>query len=236
MQTLTYLSFNKRSLPMSPAEHKVRDLPKALARRQSDNSTTSSVSATPTVSSTVTTTSLIPSSTVTSNDDEIDYDRLYDISGLYVLSNDSNRNFGLLTKADREAEAKYFLSHQNITVADSDHQLMHYFPDVMAAYGVSRFRLSSKTIPATANLLGLAPLDHDNDASTSAVQIGIDTLGNTFFLVVCEMVGMASKIFLVKDVNAGIATLESGRVQYTVAGGVVTTCDFLAILSEKDGI
>ena len=98
----------------------------------------------------------------------------------------------------------------------------------MAAYNVSRFRLSNEThIPLTADFVGLAPVNYDNDSTTPDVYVAMDTVGGVFFPVTCDIQGQESKAFLVRDIEAGVTKLQDPSLRFTVTGGVVERCYFL---------
>lgn len=81
---------------------------------------------------------------------------------------------------------------------------------------------------------GLIP-DYDNDSSTPGFYAAIDTDNNAYYLAVCSIEDLDSKIFLVKDIDAGIKTLADPNLQSVVTGGVVGECVPLALKSSGAG-
>ena len=98
----------------------------------------------------------------------------------------------------------------------------------MAAYNVSRLRLSPETaIPKTADLVGLVPVDTDGSGSTASVYAALATLGNVSVTVVCDIEGQNSKLFLVRDAGQGVAMLKEEELRWNVTRGVVSNCYIL---------
>ena len=114
-------------------------------------------------------------------------------------------------------------------IGDDSDNYLHYHPDVIAAYNVSRLRLSDETaIPKTADIVGLAPVDYDdNSSATPNVYAVIDTMGNVFVTITCDIEGEDSKVFLARDAEEGVKVLRGQKLRYTVTGGVVTDCYYL---------
>jgi hypothetical protein len=77
--------------------------------------------------------------------------------------------------------------------------------------------------------------DYDNDNSTPGYYAALDTENNPFYLAVCSITDLESKIFLVKDIDSGIQTLTDPNLQSVVTGGVVTGCVPLALKSSGAG-
>lgn len=100
----------------------------------------------------------------------------------------------------------------------------------MTKFGVSRFRLSTQdAVPKTAEMVTLVPVDYSEGASPK-VYMALDSMGNSFFPVVCDVQGGASKVFLVADSEAGLETLKGNGLRYIVTGGVVTDCYYLPFM------
>jgi hypothetical protein len=62
------------------------------------------------------------------------------------------------------------------------------------------------------------------------VLVGLDTLGNYFWLVVCDVLRYRNKMFLVQDQTHGTSVLQDPGLKFTVAGGVVDDCEGLALV------
>ena len=111
---------------------------------------------------------------------------------------------------------------------------MFYYPDIMSKYGVSRFRMNDYAhIPVSADFVSLVPIDV---GTGKGVYVAVDTQGNVFYTIACLLQGQQAKIFLVSDLEAGVATLMDSTLEYTVTGGVVTYCEAMDFVSEGAGI
>jgi hypothetical protein len=67
------------------------------------------------------------------------------------------------------------------------------------------------------------------------VYVAVDTSGNVFFTVVCLLQNQQAKIFLAKVLDAGVAALTSGELEYTVTGAVATYCSPMDFVSDGTG-
>ena len=106
-------------------------------------------------------------------------------------------------------------------------RFFHYYPDTMAAYNVSRLRVSDELdVPATAKIIALAPVNYNDNNQTSDVFVAQDTLGKPYFPVTCDIRGQPSKAFLVADLT-NYQKLLDPILRYTVTGGVVQQCYYL---------
>ena len=120
------------------------------------------------------------------------------------------------------------MSVSSFVIGDDSDNYLHYYLDVMAVYNVSRLRLSpQKAIPKTADLVALVSVDTDGSGETTSVYAALDTLGNVFVIIACDIEGQNSKLFLVRDMKQGVATLKEEKLRWTVTGGVVSDCYFL---------
>jgi len=68
------------------------------------------------------------------------------------------------------------------------------------------------------------------------VYVAVDTEGDVYFTVACLLQGQQAKIFLVNDLDTGVATLMNSTLEYTVTGGVVTYCEAIDFVSAGEGI
>ncbi|ORX34861.1 hypothetical protein BD324DRAFT_140973 [Kockovaella imperatae] len=164
----------------------------------------------------------------------ISYIALLDSTGKYNLAEFTDGNFYMI-ESDPDNVFTY-ASSDNLVFGDGEGDVFFYYPDEMAALGVSRFRQNDlKHIPLGADLITLAPINFDKKASTPGIYLGFDTSGNAFYPVICEMSGLSPKIFLVKDLKTGPTTLTDPALQYVVTGGVVEVCNVLALASVFEG-
>lgn len=128
-----------------------------------------------------------------------------------------------------------FGTYDGAAAVDDGGRVLHYYPDVMAAYGASRIRLSDEAqIPRTADFVVLQPLDADGDGQ-SDVLFAVDTKGGAYGLVLCDFGnGAASRLFVVSGED-GVQKLMSENAKYTVTGAPVTGCDPVALVLGKTG-
>ncbi|KAF2219086.1 hypothetical protein BDZ85DRAFT_269103 [Elsinoe ampelina] len=154
------------------------------------------------------TSSLTVASTTTAHDSisTVEPNILADVV-LNVTITDATKAFQLLpgddgsvylsTNYSAATAIKLFVYEDGIITSDLQERFFLYFPDLMATYGASRFRLAKwGKIPIGARIITLMPLD----VGGSTVLVATDTLGNYFFPITCAFDGNANlKVFLVKD-------------------------------------
>ena len=164
------------------------------------------------------------------------YLTLTDTTSTVQLSAGADGNLYLSPAGSADSGAT-FSSYEGLVAADSSDRLFHYYGPEMATYGVSRIRLATQdATPVSALLLSLAPIDYGSDASTPAVYVAVDTAGNSFYLAACMIEGQASKVFLVRDMDAGLGVLAQPGLMYVLTGGVVESCDVVAFGTVVGGI
>ncbi|CAD0108013.1 unnamed protein product [Aureobasidium uvarum] len=171
-------------------------------------------------------------------EDGITFDTLIDIQKTFqvVPGTDGNLYTASYT-AGSPSDAGLFASSQNVIIGDDEERVLHYYPDEMAAYNVSRIRLSSGSeIPKTADAIALSPIDYDNSDGTPSAYFAVTTKKDVYSLVLCNFAnGADSKIFIVND-QSGIDTLQNNaNVKFTVTGAPVKYCSPLAIVSGGNG-
>ena len=160
----------------------------------------------------------------------------------FVYINDATNSYGL--EADPitgniyigdPGEGSLFASSEGNIVGDDAGRYFHYYPDLMNAYNVSRFRLSNETqIPKDADFVALVPVDYNNSSRTPDVYAAFDTSGNVFLTITCDIEGEFSKVFLAQDVEEGIKALMNPHLKYTVTGGIVTSCYYLPFVASLE--
>lgn len=123
-----------------------------------------------------------------------------------------------------------FISTSSIITNDDSGRSFHYYPDTMAAYGVSRIRLSTTGLaPIGSQLLTLVPVT----SGVGTIYMAVDTQGAVFLLAWCNSVDwLGAKVFIIKDAT-GVQTLETDGVQWIVTGDEVTKCAPLLITSRE---
>lgn len=111
-------------------------------------------------------------------------------------------------------------------VADGASRPMHYYNNTMSVLGVSRLRIEAEaSVPGSGVVVAWAPSGEDS------VYVAVDPKDQVLYPVVCEYeVGDdGPRVFLVKDLAAGTAVLESEEVRHSVTGGTVTRCSPLRL-------
>ncbi|KAH7095083.1 hypothetical protein FB567DRAFT_574941 [Paraphoma chrysanthemicola] len=109
--------------------------------------------------------------------------------------------------------------------------VLHYYRDEVNRTGVSRLRVSDlDEVPSTAVMLNLVALG-DDDPTTNDYVMGVDLDSNLFYPVVCTYRGSSNaKIFVVSDPVAGLTTLQSPDVKYSITNGDVDRCTVLPLI------
>lgn len=114
-----------------------------------------------------------------------------------------------------------------VLLSDSSSRLLHYHPDLMSKYGVSRVRFSDVTqTPLGSKMLTLAPAT----IKGQKYYVAVDTQGRRFFPITCRVTNgddTSYKVFVAKNALSGPAKMKSANLQWTVAGGVVEECAYL---------
>ncbi|KAK7993714.1 hypothetical protein PG989_007095 [Apiospora arundinis] len=173
------------------------------------------------------------------NTDGSVYVKLRDAMGQYLLSADSSGTFNLVPATSGDADST-LVSFDNVATQDAAGRLFHYFPETMKAFGISRFRLAdTEDWPRTADIVALAPVDHDDSPETPGVYVAADTQGGVFYTIVCNLKGgLPSKVFLVDDPSETKLEALKGKkeLQWTVVGGVVEQCYPIAFMSKGPGL
>ncbi|KAL9107491.1 MAG: hypothetical protein Q9227_007593 [Pyrenula ochraceoflavens] len=171
----------------------------------------------------------------TTNSDGSTYMNMTDSTGRYTLSTDESGSFHIVSASTLDPAAT-FLSYDNVVLSDMSGRIMRFYPDTMAAFNVSRFRLSSTDAwPKTSEMVSLVTVDYDNDPATPAVSVASDTLSHYYYTVLCNLQGQYSKVFLVADPVAGVEILKREDLQHIMTGEVVTDCSTIAFLSSGPG-
>ncbi|KAG8529121.1 uncharacterized protein KY384_005756 [Bacidia gigantensis] len=114
----------------------------------------------------------------------------------YVYINDASATYGLeidplngniyLTSGNG---GSLFAATSGYAIGDAEGRFLHYYPDLMQKYGVSRFRVSSEiAIPKDADFVGLVPIPLD-DNKPGDIYAALDTSGNAFLTITCDFEG-----------------------------------------------
>ena len=142
---------------------------------------------------------------------------------IYVIAaNDTSDPTG----EDTSDISSQFAASGDMVLGDYTGRLLHGYTDTLEEFGVSRLRFSSPdSVPTTAISVALVPV---TDVQSGAdIVVASTTAAEIMALITCvynDSVGLYPKIFLAKDPNQGVATLESDAVADTVTGGNISSC------------
>ena len=181
---------------------------------------------------------LDPNNSVTSGP-EFNYTYIMDTSYNYTLVYSEDGNLHFQDSSAMSYGDTLFEVYDGLVVGDSLGRTLFYYTPTMDKYNVSRIRLGDADhIPVTSEIVNLAPIHYDDNASDVAVYGAFDTLGNLFYPVLCSYSDgtTASKIFLVADLDTGLDTLASAELVDTVTGGAISGCEAMPLTSGLGGI
>lgn len=65
--------------------------------------------------------------------------------------------------------------------------------------------------------------------------VAFDSKEMPYYLAVCSMTDIESKIFIINDPSTGLETLKKAELEYVVTGGLVDSCVLLALKSTGAG-
>lgn len=172
------------------------------------------------------------------SEDDITFNTLVDIQKTFQIVPGTDGNLYTSSLASGSpSDAGLFAESQNIVVGDDEERVLHYYPDEMAIYNVSRIRLSlGSEIPKTADAIALSPIDYDNSDDTPSAYFAVSTKQDVYSLVLCDFSnGADSKVFIIND-ESGLDSLQNNtNIKYTVTGAPVQACYPLAIISGGNG-
>jgi hypothetical protein len=160
---------------------------------------------------------------------------ILDSTGTYLLALADNGNF-VLDPASNPTSNDVFASINQTVSSDFEEDLMWYYPDEMAAFNVSRFRMGSQyVIPKTSDVISLVPLDYED--GTPPIYVAVDTKDNVFYTMVCSYADdTPAQIFLAADPEAGATKLADPGLMYILTGGVVSECSYFAFVATTSGL
>jgi hypothetical protein len=118
----------------------------------------------------------------------------------------------------------------------------------MSVVGVSRLRVASQDqLPKNSVPVALAPVDLSADPNAACttcnstaepdntLYFAIDSFENIFFTAVCTYSdNSVPKLFVINDVDAGLAMLKSPDIEYSITGGKVDDCFVLPLVQGSD--
>ncbi|KAK0724633.1 hypothetical protein B0H67DRAFT_632192 [Lasiosphaeris hirsuta] len=160
-----------------------------------------------------------PSRPYTDTPTGLTYTQLTSTSGRSAIISCANGNIYSVLRSNAatngDCSGTWTAGAGRMLVGDGAGRGMHYYGDEMAAAGGGRGEY---------------------------YYVAVDPMGRFFYPVLCHFegaAGMGSKVLVVKDLEAGVAVLESGDVMYSVTGGQVTRCGpvwlRLADFGDEDG-
>jgi hypothetical protein len=136
-----------------------------------------------------------------SNPNNLSYTTVVDLHQQFVLSPSTDGNLNVVPwTLNINNGSALFAEFNGVIVGDANDRYLHYYPDEMSAYNVSRVRLSDQIgIPNTAAIICLTWLDwQPADPSIPNLYLAVDSLLNLFNPVLCNFAnGAPSKVFVV---------------------------------------
>ena len=165
-----------------------------------------------------------------------------------------------VTSVDVDENATSYCSelwsvYRDLLVGDGSGRVIHYYKNTMDKVGVSRLRVSDgELLPAEAVVVALAPYDSEKGESTlkkrqnetaSGVKsssyegfgyeyYAVDPDYNLFYIAICTYANNAmSRLFMISDPEAGLATLKSKYIEYSITGGIIDTCSLIPLVEGK---
>lgn len=183
---------------------------------------------------------------------DFSYSLIRDITNTFFLAADDSGTLGLTSDpptADAFA-SKTFALFKGALAADARRRLFVYYPATMEALGVSRFRLAQLNETAfDARAVAGVPVsvgdgdggdggggvvERDGGGESGAILVPVDAEGVGYAFVVCDVVAdgvTENKLFIVKDLDAGVQTLLDQATREEVTGGEVEGCWPVALRS-----
>lgn len=176
-----------------------------------------------------------------------EFTTIMDYSQQFALTSCTDGNVYIHSPADQYNEdidvhcGDLWAHAESVAVMDGSYHILHYYNNTMSATGVSRLRVSDEEeIPSSSVYVSLVPFDIDEDPTTPDVYVALDADFNMFFPVECAYANssLPSKVFLVEDPAEGMEMLKSEDVVYSITGGKVSECYFLALVqgSQEEGL
>ncbi|KAM0743850.1 hypothetical protein ACQRIT_001164 [Beauveria bassiana] len=131
-------------------------------------------------------------------------------------------------ETNNKCNAMWPTSKESVIPFDGSLNVMHYYASAMSAVGVSRLRSSpAYKMPNDAVVTVLVPAPATDG---SFFYMAADASDKVFYPIVCEFASKAvPRVFLAKDLSAGIKTLEGGSVADSITGAKVERCFGLSL-------
>lgn len=180
--------------------------------------------------------------TAYAREDGYEFTKLLAEEGEYNLIYCSNGNIYVKKTAQAAGLGcdELFVYSDDAVAGDGAGRYFYYHTNSMTAAGVSRLRLGDDEHPVVGtSALGLvawraAEVETEVDSDIEGLYFAADYDTQAFYwMVFCAYKdGQAPKVFVVEDVEKGIAVLESGDVKFSVTGGDVDKC--YALSAKED--
>jgi hypothetical protein len=173
----------------------------------------------------------------------------------YLITSCSNGNVYVqgIEQETPDSCSDLWAAQEDITATDGSERIMHYYNNTMDVVGVSRLRVASKDqLPKQSVPVALAPIDLSadpnaacttcagknetlGDLNDNTLYFAVDMFENIFFTAVCTYLdNSVPKLFVINDVDAGLAMLKSPDIEYSVTGGKVDDCFVLPLVQGSD--
>lgn len=187
----------------------------------------------------------------TSPPPDFSYSIISDITDTLFLAADDSGTVGLTSDPPSIAAfaSKTFALFKGALAADARRRLFVYYPATMEALGVSRFRVAALNETAVdARAVAVVPVSVDGgdggggvverdgggEENVGAILVPVDAEGVGYAFVTCDVVAdgvTENKLFIVKELDAGVQTLLDQATREEVTGGEVEGCWPVALRS-----
>ncbi|KAK1638361.1 hypothetical protein BDP81DRAFT_392959 [Colletotrichum phormii] len=146
----------------------------------------------------------------------------YDSGNLYAV---------LIGGPDNDLCSELWATQDDALIYDGAQRLMHYCGNTMTKLGFFGVCVEPELEgPIDSVVVAWAPY-YGGPGPEDYYFVAVDPIGEYFYPAVCDYVdGQSSKLFLVRDPVAGIETLKSLDLMYTVTGGRVGNCFALVLM------
>ncbi|KAJ7497564.1 hypothetical protein FB451DRAFT_237375 [Mycena latifolia] len=121
--------------------------------------------------------------------------------------------------------------------ADYGGRIFHVYEDELDAYNVSRIRLADETtVPLTSIFVTLAPAYTVTGEGGSPNLIAMSTNGGVYYLAACiyHANDAVAKLFVIRFLDSGLATLANSQLEGTITGGPVDHCVLVGLQIVDD--
>ncbi|KJZ80482.1 hypothetical protein HIM_00332 [Hirsutella minnesotensis 3608] len=149
-----------------------------------------------------------------------------DDSTLVISCSNGNVYAVMANSGHNDACSELWSMKSNVIVADGAFKALHYYEATMAAAGVSRLRVSDAHEMPKSGVPTLLALYTNPANQQEQYYVAVDSKEEVYYPLVCDFVEehSGSKVFLAKDPEQGIKTLQSPDVEHSITGGQVRGC------------